>query len=315
MTTITSYRLHDLLIHSEVPLAALTADAGVTYDPESLTIRHASPTVVPSSVPEGELLALVDDEGDRFAVTQNSSEYILRFCGLCEFRLNLWARTLNVHPNHGTDPELVPLLLTSTVLSLVLGLMGQCVIHASAVVHRDQAVAFIGPSAVGKSSLAAALCARGWPLLTDDALRCESGSAPRCSRGTFELRLREVAADLADLFDPVCARTADNRISVRATPAPLPHYRLSLVLAPSDGPVLRAERLSGVSALQTMLKAARVTSWHTHALVAQQLEQLAALARSVPIYALSVPSRLVHDEAGRGALHNLVLRLLEEPAS
>jgi hypothetical protein len=59
------------------------------------------------------------------------------------------------------------------VFSFALVKMGYEPLHAATVVIDDRAVAFLGASTFGKSSLATCFVASGFPLLTDDTLRLE----------------------------------------------------------------------------------------------------------------------------------------------
>lgn len=67
------------------------------------------------------------------------------------------------------DEEWQPVLL-GQVLPLVAVLRGREVLHASGVAVGDRAVALVGPSGIGKSTLGAELVARGGTLISDDAL-------------------------------------------------------------------------------------------------------------------------------------------------
>jgi hypothetical protein len=60
--------------------------------------------------------------------------------------------------------------LLGPVLGLSLRLRGTTCLHASAVVIGGYAVAFVGSSGAGKSTTAAALAARGCPVLSDDVV-------------------------------------------------------------------------------------------------------------------------------------------------
>jgi hypothetical protein len=64
-------------------------------------------------------------------------------------------------------------LLIAQVLPFAALLRGLEVIHASAVVTDQGAVAFVGPSRAGKTSLALELCRRGASFLADDVLALE----------------------------------------------------------------------------------------------------------------------------------------------
>jgi len=65
-------------------------------------------------------------------------------------------------------------LLIAQVLPFAAVLHGLEVFHASAVVIDEQAVAFVGPSRSGKTSLALELCRLGASFLADDVLALES---------------------------------------------------------------------------------------------------------------------------------------------
>ena len=64
-------------------------------------------------------------------------------------------------------------LLIAQALPFAALLQGLEVFHASAIVHRGEAVAFLGPSRAGKTSLALELCRRGAGFLADDVLALE----------------------------------------------------------------------------------------------------------------------------------------------
>jgi hypothetical protein len=216
-----------------------------------------------------------------------------------------------VHVAPDAAAETAELILTSSALSFLLELHGHCVLHASAVVLCDQAIAFMGPSGCGKSSLAAALCALGAPLLSDDVLRCEVSQGVHCKRGTFALRLRESQSELAQLFG-TATRSLDERIVVRATPAPSRSYRVAALLAPAPGPHLQLTRVCGVDAIAGVLSAARVTSWRSQERMAQQFSALAALGSQVPVFRLALPQTLLHSAQGRRELYETVDQLLRD---
>jgi hypothetical protein len=64
-------------------------------------------------------------------------------------------------------------LLVAQVLPFAALLQGLEVLHASAVVDDGRAVAFLGPSGAGKTSVAVELCRLGWSFLADDVLALE----------------------------------------------------------------------------------------------------------------------------------------------
>ena len=79
-----------------------------------------------------------------------------------------------------------PFLLGSSVWSTLALQRGLLPFHASAVAHGRDVHAFTGPSAAGKSTLAAALAARGHPFFADDVLILDPASfdtEARCHGG------------------------------------------------------------------------------------------------------------------------------------
>lgn len=71
-------------------------------------------------------------------------------------------------PAQGKSPEDLTAFLTGSVMGLLLHLRGALVIHGSAVEVGGRAAIFCGISGAGKSSLAAALGRRGYPMVSDD---------------------------------------------------------------------------------------------------------------------------------------------------
>jgi hypothetical protein len=70
------------------------------------------------------------------------------------------------------DPDLVAHLLLDHVLPRLVALRGDLMLHAAgAVGPSGRAHVFLGPTGTGKSTLATAMAAAGWPLLDDDGLR------------------------------------------------------------------------------------------------------------------------------------------------
>jgi hypothetical protein len=68
----------------------------------------------------------------------------------------------------GADPRDVADLFLGRVLTVIMYQRGLLPLHAGAVRGRHGALVICGPSGVGKSTLTAALAARGYPLAADD---------------------------------------------------------------------------------------------------------------------------------------------------
>ena len=71
-------------------------------------------------------------------------------------------------PGPGLTEEDLLVYLLGPILGFVLRRRGRMALHASSVVIGDRAVALMGAAGVGKSTTAAALALRGWPVLCED---------------------------------------------------------------------------------------------------------------------------------------------------
>lgn len=99
------------------------------------------------------------------------SSYLLRFPGLADFEVSRDGRTVGAWPVTGVSPGTVQHLYLNLVLPLALSRQGRLVLHASAIAVGEFAIAFIGESGRGKSTLAASFAGAGKHFLTDDGLQ------------------------------------------------------------------------------------------------------------------------------------------------
>ncbi|MDX1401962.1 MAG: hypothetical protein R3245_08575, partial [Kiloniellales bacterium] len=104
------------------------------------------------------------------ALLREDDSFLLRFPGLIDFAISNDARQIKVWPAPRTQMETFCHLLLDQVLPRVLAQQGRLVVHAGAARVGDRAIAFIGNTGSGKSTLTASLHAAGYPLLADDGL-------------------------------------------------------------------------------------------------------------------------------------------------
>jgi len=79
-------------------------------------------------------------------------------------------RKIIASPEDGAEKKGFRFLVSGIALGLLLHLRGLVTLHASAVAIQDRVVAFVGRTGTGKSTTAAALHSRGYPVVTDDLL-------------------------------------------------------------------------------------------------------------------------------------------------
>lgn len=98
------------------------------------------------------------------------SRYLLRFPGIADFAINRLATSVSCVPAPDTTAATVEHLFLNQVVPLALSQQGRLVLHGSAVNSGGRALAFLGDSGQGKSTLAGYFASHGMPFLTDDGL-------------------------------------------------------------------------------------------------------------------------------------------------
>lgn len=282
--------LHGLRVRSEIPLAERLAN-GARPDVE---VRRGLLTPIPAERPPGRLLACVNPGAVGSMVVDNGSGFTIRLPEECEFRFSRERHTIDVDMAPGFQKELAPILLTGNVLASLLSLQGACVLHASAVCNDGWTLGVLGMSGQGKSTLAALFCSAGAHLVSDDLIRVDSdGGSPRCYSGTAQIRLRQRAAEIADLL-PLAAResTGDQRIGITPTQAAGSTFALDALLIPLPSRRarrLRVRRLPKMEALVSLIGYPRVLGWEAPEPIRSHFAVCADLAESVPVFEARIP--------------------------
>jgi hypothetical protein len=179
------YNLYGLRVFSEIVLPAPGAQSD--SPPYDLRFEWGTPTSLENDRATGAVISGVErPDGRGYSLTETESGgYLLSFSSIGDFWIAPDVQLVRIHTHAEVDPELIALFLVGNVIASVLTAAGEPVLHASAVQTGDSALAFVGASGMGKSTLAAVLCANGARLITDDLLRLlPDGSDFRCFAGT-----------------------------------------------------------------------------------------------------------------------------------
>jgi len=233
-----------------------------------------------------------------FARIENG--YLLRFHGLADFEVSADGAAIACQPLPGVPAVTLRHLLLDYVAPLVMSLRGRLVLHASAVLTPRGAVAFAGETGQGKSTLAASLARRGFPVVADDCLLLEEDRD--CSavvRSYAGLRLWPDA--VAELFEeaptpsPVAHYSEKVRVSLDgengAAGDLVPLWRLFLF--PSTGtvdpPGIEIQRLAGGDAFVETLKRAYVLDVRDGATIARLFDGISRVMARTAVYRLNYP--------------------------
>jgi hypothetical protein len=182
------YRVAGLEIESGLALPGLRAGSA---DGESADV-----VVRVGETPPG-----LPDPLDRGANWERAAGALLvSLPGLARFLVRE-AGEIVVEAQAGAAPDDLAIFAAGPMLGLLLHLQGRIVLQASAVAVAGGAVLFCGPTSAGKSTLAAALGRRGYPIICDDlcAIDLDAPGGPRALADAATLKLWSQATRQLDL--------------------------------------------------------------------------------------------------------------------
>ena len=173
-----NYRAYGFLLSSSFPIAALNPlprnSAGAEIEirigetPLWATRALAHPAVI---LPTGRSRGLPNGQ---FSLAERGPDYFeLKYGDETRFIVDRAGRQVWGEPGRGLTDEDALVYLLGPVMGFVLRRRNCFALHASAVSVGNAAIAMVGPAGSGKSTTAAALALRGWPVLCEDVCRIE----------------------------------------------------------------------------------------------------------------------------------------------
>lgn len=293
-----SQQLYGLTVATATPLSGTRqAAVGASAD---VTIEAGPPIASNGEIPAGDvLLAYGVGEPWYCAVRLADGSYLLRYHGACDFAISADLAHVVVRSVTHADPGLATILTTGGLLAFLLYLRGHAVLHASAVDcgGGDGAIAFVGQSGRGKSTMATLMCADGGAVITDDVLRVDfdvSGT-PRTRLGMTEFRLRKGADTLVSQFTGTAPGTrisADQRQVLQLADTARDGLPLAGIVIPTpirDGSALHIDPLPKAEALLALLNMPRIQGWQDKGVVAMHFAHVGRIVRRVPVFTARVP--------------------------
>lgn len=289
------YTVHGLVVSSEVELPIPEFDAPI--GPPDLAYRVAL-----NSAPLPPPTHSRDDGTDApWSLEQwIGDRLVVEFPGWATFEL--FTDGVNLLAEPCDDPDMVAHLLLDHIVPRVVSLRGDLMLHAAgAVGPSGRAHLFLGPTGAGKSTLATALAAGGWPLLDDDGIHVvEHAGVPYAQPGYAGVRLLPDSAAAVLTGVPAgrpMARGHDKRrfavdgehLTMNPGPAPIAAI---YALQRTDDSTASLERIGLAAALTAIVGQTFHFADEPQAITRKAFEQASALAIAVPVWRLHNPSGL-----------------------
>ena len=170
-----TYRIYGLTLESDVPVTGLRPLHGNTSAPDvqldfgvvpswvvqALTLPVTSDPVRPSSLIPGDGLFTVSELANR-------RFFQLVYGDGTRFLMDSTANRIWGAPGPGLSHDDLCVYLIGPIMGFVLRQRGVTTLHASSITFHGRAIALVGDAGAGKSTTAAALGLRGWPVLCED---------------------------------------------------------------------------------------------------------------------------------------------------
>jgi len=236
--------------------------------------------------------------------------YLLRFPGLADFEVSLDGKAVAVHPVTGVSEPTVDHLYLNQVLPLALSRQFKLVLHASAIEVDDHAVAFLGLSGRGKSTLAASFSTHSYRFLTDDGLQLEkSGDVYLAQPSHPSIRLwddsrQAVVPDSAKDAPPVDytpkARVlADKEVAFCDMARPLPCVYF---LGEGKSDTVTIAPIGGRDAMIELVRHTFLLDIEERDMLMHHFGQLTELVKALKFFRLDYPRRYDYLETVREAI-------------
>ena len=159
--------MHGLVVDSDIPLPDVRP--GPASRVADVIFRSGPVRDVTASAGPGRILARMprsDGDGAFYTLSDaGPGGWLLRFHGVCDVEIDARLDRATFHMDPAADAGLASVLASGLVMATILMLRGHLVLHASAVEHSGAAVAVVGRSGMGKSTVSAILCRNGSRLI------------------------------------------------------------------------------------------------------------------------------------------------------
>ena len=224
-------------------------------------------------------------------------DYLLRFPGLADFEVSGDGTSITACPAESTDDVTVEHLYVNQVVPLALSRQGRPSFHASVVTVSGGAVAFLGKTGMGKSTLAASFALGDAAFLTDDSLLVEeTGDGCLAIPSHASLRLWDDSVDAlvdertskaaAISYSTKARLLAGEALAYREEPLPLLAAFLLQWYGVSD---VKRSALKGTDYHMAWIENSFLLDIEDRLLLAEHFDWTHRIAEAVPTFSLDYP--------------------------
>jgi hypothetical protein len=292
------YQIANLLVDSDVVLPSLQpADAGADAWRFRIRRRGTGPR------PHGWYCHERTADGRPWrSLARGEEGHVIRFWRQASFVVSFAARRVTCFPSASASLDTVRQLLLGHVVPLLFANRGALVLHASAVRTPHGAIAFVGETQAGKSTIAAALSARGCSLMADDCAIVEVVDGEcRVRPMHVGVRLWPDAASVLRTAGPAARagtqkkrRIAAEALGIQVSRRPVPLHRVYVLEPASARQPVSIEPLSRANAVVALLASSFQLEIDRPTQLLRSFDNLSAVASRVPVRRLCRPRGLVH---------------------
>jgi hypothetical protein len=275
------YRIFDSIVASDRPLPELpAADAG----PAAIDIAHAGAPLDDRDLAWCHEWRVPDEDPWLAAARVPAGGYLVRVPALADFLIDDAGRGVRVVRKADTSDDTLRHVLLDLILPLLMTHRGDLVLHASGAVTGSGALLFIARSGAGKSTIAAALGARGARVVADDAIAVRRDGNGLVAIGAYSgLRLWPDAPSTG-----AKRRIGPGDSSIPFAPMPVRVAGI-YILEPSSSQAIRMDPLSSREAVMALVANSYVLDCCDRDGLQRQLDHAVACVHAVPLRRLAFP--------------------------
>jgi hypothetical protein len=227
---------------------------------------------------------------------QPDGSYLVRFPGQADFSIDLAASAVRCVPASEDQLDAAQSLFHNAIQPLIGNHLGGLFLHGSAVslASGAGAIAFLGDSRRGKTTLAGGFAKAGHPFLTEDTVELQPSGGRYAVQPTRPV-LRLFSDSAHHLLGEAGALAKSSTKSALEAGQHLPfaarpeHLRAIYFLGPGESSGVSIERLASPAALAEVMRHAFILDVGDKPRLRGHFQRLGELAGQIPCYSLDFP--------------------------